>query len=238
MTLEQLAEMIKSNHAKLQEGEIIAKIMIITGRSFDRALNGYKLLLEKKLLITDSIAFHGMWVYWYEQSETMRALIDRLDLIPGKVTGNVDQAAKTWKKLYPNGKHNHADEVRAQLDLDERMGIGNPESDPEKTLTSVSLDDESGEPVLIQDVDDANNRVSNFERAISETAQANNRLHEYSDKCDCSNCIAEYNRRISRSKKQDEPEIPEITVTLWTREEVISDLKIGDLEIPINIPDL
>lgn len=99
MTIEQLADAVRSNFKTLQEGEIIARIMIISGRSFSRSLTGYKLLCEKGLLKTDFITFRGIWEKILAENPLLLELFDRWDCVPGKVQATEFQGFKPPRML-------------------------------------------------------------------------------------------------------------------------------------------
>lgn len=85
MNLETLATAVKSNFKTLQEGEIIGRIMIISGRNFTRSVQGYKLLCENKMLPEGFIQFPGVWLRLIDRNPALAYLMDRLDGIPGKM---------------------------------------------------------------------------------------------------------------------------------------------------------
>jgi hypothetical protein len=86
MNLETLALAVRSNFKTLQEGEIIGRIMIISGRSFTRSFQGYKLLCEKQMFPEGFISHSGYWEKMLKMLPNVSLLMDRFDLVPGKMT--------------------------------------------------------------------------------------------------------------------------------------------------------
>jgi hypothetical protein len=84
MTIEELAVVVMSNYRNLQEGEIIARIMILTGRPYTRAFKGYNLMVEKKLFPEGYIKAAGVWNNFHTKNPHFGELMDRFDCVPGK----------------------------------------------------------------------------------------------------------------------------------------------------------
>lgn len=99
MNLENLAIAVKSNFKTLQEGEIIGRIMIISGRSFTRSMQGYKILVEKKMLPEGFIQFAGAWERLIQINPVIAEMMDRLDGLPGKMFENEYEGFKPPQML-------------------------------------------------------------------------------------------------------------------------------------------
>lgn len=87
MNLETLSQAIKSNFTQLQESEIIGRIMIISGRDFERSVKGYELLIAQKLLPETFVEpeTKGKFFALLDARPHVRLLFQRLDCIPGKL---------------------------------------------------------------------------------------------------------------------------------------------------------
>jgi hypothetical protein len=87
MTLDELANAVKSNFQTLQESEIIGRIMIISGRSFDRSVKGYQMLIEKNLIPENFIdpETKGIFFELLKAKPGVKTIIDKFDCIPGKM---------------------------------------------------------------------------------------------------------------------------------------------------------
>lgn len=88
MTLQTLAQAVRSNFKTLQEGEIIGRIMLFSGKNFSRSLTGYKLLIEQKLIPNEFIEkkTRGLLFKMLDQNPVITSLFDQLDVMPGKMT--------------------------------------------------------------------------------------------------------------------------------------------------------
>lgn len=87
MNLETLAKAVKSNFTQLQESEIVGRIMIISGRDFERSLKGYEMLIDQKLLGENFVepTSKGRFVAWLNRNPSVKDLFKMLDCIPGKM---------------------------------------------------------------------------------------------------------------------------------------------------------
>lgn len=87
MNLNELAQIVKSDFTRLQEGEIVGRIVLISGRNVSRSLTGYKMLREQKLIPEDFVEKEtdGALQRMIEKNPAVLELLDRLDCIPGKM---------------------------------------------------------------------------------------------------------------------------------------------------------
>lgn len=85
MNLEQLTRAVVSNFRKMQEPEIIARIMLITGYGFKRACRGYQYMAEKKVFpegfICEKTA--GKFFHMIERNPMIAEMFETLDCLPG-----------------------------------------------------------------------------------------------------------------------------------------------------------
>ena len=88
MNLETLAIAVKSNFTQLQESEIVGRIMIISGRNFERSLKGFELLIAQNLIEEGFIeqTTRGKFITLINRNPTVKALLEKFDAIPGKMT--------------------------------------------------------------------------------------------------------------------------------------------------------
>jgi hypothetical protein len=85
MNTQQLANAVKSNYIRLQESEIVGRIIILSGRSFSRSLKGLEVLKQEGKLdgfIEPETA--GKMAKMLENNPLLAEMFDKLDLVPGK----------------------------------------------------------------------------------------------------------------------------------------------------------
>ena len=85
MNMQGLAQAVKSNYKKLDESEVVGRIMLITGKTFTASLKGTKMLQEQKLL-GDLVPKESVGILekMIEKNPNVLDLFERLELIPGK----------------------------------------------------------------------------------------------------------------------------------------------------------
>lgn len=88
MNLQTLAHAVKSTFTQLQETEIIGRIMIISGRNFERSVKGFELLIAEKLIEESFIepTTRGKFMALLNRNPNVKTLIQHFDCIPGKIT--------------------------------------------------------------------------------------------------------------------------------------------------------
>lgn len=82
--LTHLANVVKSDFKRLDDATIIGRIMLFSGRDFNRSNAGYQLLKDKKLIEESFItqATNGSLSKMISKNAAIAELIDRLDLVP------------------------------------------------------------------------------------------------------------------------------------------------------------
>lgn len=87
MTLQVLAQHVMSDFKKLQEFEIVGRIMLFSNRKFAASLNGLRMLREQNL-IPDSFIDQktaGIMQRMLECNPNLVELVDRFDLMPKRL---------------------------------------------------------------------------------------------------------------------------------------------------------
>lgn len=87
-SLEDLAQVVKSNYAKLQESQIVGRICLTSGRNVSSSLNGYKLMRQEGF-IPDSFVEKdtaGVIDRLISKNPAILELMDRLGCVPMKTT--------------------------------------------------------------------------------------------------------------------------------------------------------
>jgi len=114
MKLQELADAVKSNYTRLQESEIVGRIMVLSGRNFSRSMAGMEMLKNEGLIenFVDENTV-GKLQKMIQKNPAMAELCDALDLVPGKMTSDAPKAEqKKLKKFVPS-------EIRNNLNLDD-----------------------------------------------------------------------------------------------------------------------
>jgi hypothetical protein len=85
--LEDLGQTVKSNFKRLDESEIIGRI-ILTGRTIDNAITGYKLLRSENVIGKEFVTpgTEGVLERMIARNPNVALLIDRLECVPRKTT--------------------------------------------------------------------------------------------------------------------------------------------------------
>jgi hypothetical protein len=118
MDLNELAKVVKSNYEKLQESEIVGRIAVLSGRSFERSVKGLEVLKNEGLIenFVDPET-EGKLGKLLANNPLINELCEKLDLIPGKTIS--DQKPKKSKKA----KKYTIEKLKKNLNLDDRFSI-------------------------------------------------------------------------------------------------------------------
>lgn len=99
MKIATVIDHVLANCESLQESEAIAKIMLLTGYSFERSYNNYKFLLtrpEFKAAIQPETI--GTIERFFELKPELQMLFENFDCVPGRTTFHKFTG---WKKPVP-----------------------------------------------------------------------------------------------------------------------------------------
>lgn len=91
LTRKEMAMMIRSSFKRLTESDIVGRIMLLSGRNLEGAIKGYELLRSEGRL--DNFVepkTDGKFIAMLEKYPNLQELIERLDLVPGKMEHKVE----------------------------------------------------------------------------------------------------------------------------------------------------
>lgn len=94
--------MVRSNFKKLTESDIVGRIMLLAGKNLENAVKGYELLRSEGRL--DNFVepqTDGKFLAMLEKYPNLKEMIDRLDMVPGKMEHKVEVKILPDPKVQP-----------------------------------------------------------------------------------------------------------------------------------------